>query len=105
MTCAAPSSRDLGERFERLIRAYLTTDPLFAARFSEVWLWQDWPGRAGVADTGIDLVATEREGGVYAIPCKFYDPRTRCRRATSTPPSRPRFVARGHGGPWGRRGR
>ncbi len=21
--------------------AYLTTDPLFAARFSEVWLWQD----------------------------------------------------------------
>lgn len=70
---AATSSRDLGDRFERLMRAYMTTDPLFTERFSEVWLWQDWPGRSGVADTGIDLVAAERDGGVCAIQCKFYD--------------------------------
>jgi len=39
-----------------------------------VWLWQDWPGRASKVDTGIDLVAEEREtGGLTAIQCKFYD--------------------------------
>lgn len=74
LRAAATSSRDLGDRFERLMAEYLRLDPLYAERFSEVWLWQDWPGRSGVADTGIDLVAAERDGGVCAIQCKFYDP-------------------------------
>ena len=40
-----------------------------------VWRWVDWPGRAGKADTGIDLVARERDTGDYtAIQCKFYEP-------------------------------
>ena len=50
-------------------------DPLYVARFSDVWLWQDWPGRKGKTDTGIDLVARERDtGNLVAIQCKFYDP-------------------------------
>ena len=65
--------RELGDRFERLMRAYLTTDPMYAERFEHVWLWQDWPGRGGKADTGIDLVAAESDGGICAIQCKFYD--------------------------------
>lgn len=70
----ALSNRDLGDRFERLMRAYLTVDPLYAERFEQVWLWQDWPERGTQPDTGIDLVAKERSGGFCAIQCKFYEP-------------------------------
>jgi predicted helicase len=69
-----PDNRTRGDAFERLIRTYLRTDPLYAQRFREVWLWQDWPGREGQSDSGIDLVADDGEGGTVAIQCKFYDP-------------------------------
>jgi predicted helicase len=72
---AATSNRDLGDRFERLILQFLKTDPLYQDQFSEVWLWMDFPKRAGEADTGIDLVAEKANGDGYcAIQCKFYDP-------------------------------
>lgn len=71
----ARDTREKGLLFERLTKAYLATDPVWTARFSEVWLWQDWPDRDGKPDTGIDLVARERFGGGYcAIQAKFYDP-------------------------------
>jgi predicted helicase len=38
-----------------------------------VWLWDEWPGRWG-ADTGIDLVAEDHEGHLWAIQAKVYDP-------------------------------
>ena len=70
---AALDPRDQGDKFERLMLAYLTTDPEWTAQFSDVWLWTDWPQRAGRPDTGIDLVAKERDGeGLCAIQCKFY---------------------------------
>ena len=70
----AHSARDLGDRFERLMRGYLLTDPVYASRFREVWLWRDFPFRhsIGVTDTGIDLVAETRDGDYWAIQCKFY---------------------------------
>ena len=72
---AATSNRDLGDRFERLVANYLVTDPLYADKFSDVWLWGEWPGRGNKPDTGIDLVAKERATGDFcAIQCKFYDP-------------------------------
>jgi hypothetical protein len=65
--------RDKGSRFERLIRAYLTSDPEWTSRFSDVWLWSDWPERAVRPDTGIELVAANGDdGGLTAIQCKFY---------------------------------
>jgi predicted helicase len=71
---AAWDERDKGDRFERLIASYLRTDPLYVQKYDEVWRWSDWPDRPGV-DTGIDLVARERETGeLCAIQCKFYDP-------------------------------
>ena len=71
----ARDTREKGLLLERLARAYLTTDPVWTARFEDVWLWQDWPGRNGKVDTGVDLVAKERYGdGVCAIQCKFYAP-------------------------------
>jgi len=72
---AATSEADKGSKFERLMAAYLRTDPTFADQFSDVWLWQEWPGRDGKHDTGIDLVAKDRvSGNLVAVQCKFYDP-------------------------------
>ena len=38
-------------------------------------MWDDWPGRWG-ADAGIDLVAEDHEGHLWAIQAKAYDPAT-----------------------------
>jgi len=75
LRAGALDERDKGDKFERLIRAYLTTDPEWTARFSDVWLWSEWPGRSGQPDTGIDLVAANiNDDGLTAIQCKFYAP-------------------------------
>ncbi len=71
----ARSNRDLGDRFERLICRYLQLDPLYSERFSDVWMWNEWPLKGRVGDVGIDIVAQERSTGEYcAIQCKFYLP-------------------------------
>jgi predicted helicase len=71
----ARDTREKGDLFERLVRAFLRTDPLYSDQYDEVWLWQDWPGRDGKSDTGIDLVARERfTGELCAIQCKFFAP-------------------------------
>ena len=71
----ARSNRDLGDRFERLILAYLQLDPLYVDRFSDAWMWNDFPHKGKVGDVGVDLVAQERATGDYcAIQCKFYLP-------------------------------
>ncbi len=70
---AATGNRDKGDKFERLMVEYFKADPLFADRFSDVWMWIDWPGRGNKPDTGIDIVAKERvDQGYCAIQCKFY---------------------------------
>ena len=72
---AALHKRDMGDKFERLFANYLHTEPYYKDRFSDVWMWTEWPGRGKRVDTGIDLVAQERDGGgLCAIQCKFYDP-------------------------------
>ena len=62
-----------GTQFELLCKWYLQTDPLYAAKLEEVWLWDEWPERWG-ADCGIDLVARDTEGKVWAIQAKCYAP-------------------------------
>ena len=66
--------RDKGSKFERLMRAYFLTDPLYAKDFAKVWLWEEYPDRNGRADIGVDLVAERRDGTRVAIQTKFYDP-------------------------------
>ena len=69
------SEAEKGSRFEKLIVAYLQTAGQYAEQFSDVCLWQDWEGRQGKADTGIDIVATDKlTGELWAIQCKFYSP-------------------------------
>jgi predicted helicase len=71
----ALNNRHLGDCFERLIARYLQLDPLFADRFSNVWMWNEWPMKGKTGDIGIDLVAEERATGEFcAIQCKFYLP-------------------------------
>jgi predicted helicase len=71
----APSTSERGTKFEQLMVRYFELDPLLAQQYDAVWRWIDWPGRNGKTDTGIDLVARERDTGAYtAIQCKFYEP-------------------------------
>ena len=62
------------------MRKYFTEDPVYRDRFANVWLWTEWPAHYpgfDRADTGIDLVAQERDGSGYcAIQCKCYAPGT-----------------------------
>jgi len=37
------TQRGKGTAFERLVRQFLLTDPRYAERFDEVWMWNDWP--------------------------------------------------------------
>ncbi len=68
------SEHDKGSRFERLMQAYLLTDPQYAYLFKRVWLWDEFPGKhdLGSGDTGIDLVALTIDGDYWAIQCKCY---------------------------------
>jgi predicted helicase len=53
----AYDERDKGDRFERLMRAYLLTEPQYAHLYDEVWMWTEYPQRGACRDTGIDLLA------------------------------------------------
>jgi predicted helicase len=68
------SEADKGNRFERLMQAYLLTDPKYALRFNKVWLWKEFPGKLdfGGHDIGIDLVARTTDGEYWAIQCKCF---------------------------------
>jgi predicted helicase len=62
-----------GRQFEQICKWLLTNDPLYHHRVRRVCLWDEWPGRWG-ADAGIDLVVADREGGLWAVQAKAYDP-------------------------------
>ncbi|MEE1651070.1 type ISP restriction/modification enzyme [Brachybacterium sp. J144] len=70
---SASSTADQGTMFERFTQSFLQTDPLWAEQFSKVWMWDQWPEKWG-HDSGIDLVAQRRDGGLTAIQCKFFAP-------------------------------
>lgn len=73
----AKNERDKGDKFERLTKFFLENDTRFSDRFSDVWIWNKFPGNEGRVDTGIDLVAKEKySDGYCAIQCKFYGDKT-----------------------------
>lgn len=85
----AYDERDKGDRFERLMQAYLTVEPQYAQLYDAVWMWTEYPQRGTRKDTGIDLVARSRDTGeLTAIQCKFFDPST-----TVTKPMLDSFLA------------
>ena len=68
------SEREKGGKFERLMRNYLLSSPIYAKTLKTVWMWHDFPFRSqfGGSDLGIDLVAQSYDGEFWAIQCKCY---------------------------------
>jgi predicted helicase len=62
-----------GKQFERICKWFLTNDPVYKHELRRVWLWDEWTGAWG-GDAGIDLVAEDRNGHLWAIQAKAYDP-------------------------------
>lgn len=69
----AADPRVRGRQFEHICRWYLMNDPQYRTALRHVWLWDDWPGRWS-ADAGIDLVAEDHSGRLWAIQAKAYAP-------------------------------
>jgi predicted helicase len=65
-----------GRQFEHICKWFLTNDPVYRHELRNVWHWDEWEGRWG-ADAGIDLVAEDRNGNLWAIQAKAYDPKYR----------------------------
>ncbi len=72
------STKEMGTKFERLIKNWFQTTYLYCNDIAEIWLWNDFPYRAqiGSVDTGIDIVAQTVNGEFWAIQCKFYSDKT-----------------------------
>ncbi len=68
------SNREFGDRFERLVCRFFELDPTYKDRFSNVWMWNEFPKKGAVGDVGVDIVAEERyfPGEYCGIQCKFY---------------------------------
>lgn len=69
------TEREKGAKFERLIKKWFQTDPRYADKLQEIWLWEEFPGKKyfGGKDLGIDLVAKTDLGDYWAIQCKCFD--------------------------------
>ena len=75
----AYSEHDKGTRFEVLMKNFLKTYPIYSGKFSEVWLWNEFPFRTdfGGKDLGIDIVTETVDGEYWAVQCKCYAETTR----------------------------
>ena len=62
-----------GKQFERFVKWFLKNDPEWSTQVDEVWSWDEWPERWG-ADKGIDLIFRHRNGELWAVQAKCYDP-------------------------------
>ncbi|MEK5753147.1 type ISP restriction/modification enzyme [Acinetobacter variabilis] len=71
----AKSEREKGTYFELLCIKYFENEPAYADLFTKVQPYTEWAKEQGLTgkDTGIDLVATDKDGGFCAIQCKLYD--------------------------------
>jgi superfamily II DNA or RNA helicase len=68
-----PDPRVRGNQFEHVCKWFLTNDPTYKSTLRRVWLWDEWSGRWG-GDAGIDLVAEDYAGRLWAIQSKAYSP-------------------------------
>ena len=68
-----PDPRVRGTQFEHVCKWFLTNDPTYKNTLRRVWLWSEWTGRWG-GDAGIDLVAEDHDGRLWAIQAKAYAP-------------------------------
>ncbi|WP_180126738.1 MULTISPECIES: type ISP restriction/modification enzyme [unclassified Acinetobacter] len=71
----AKTEREKGTYFELLCIKYFEHEPFYADLFAAVQTYTEWAKEQGLSgkDTGIDLVATTKDGEFHAIQCKLYD--------------------------------
>ena len=71
----ARTEREKGTYFELLCIKYFLNEPFYADLYADVQPYTDWAQAQGLTgkDTGIDLVATTKDGELHAIQCKLYD--------------------------------
>jgi predicted helicase len=67
------SQHEKGDRFERLMQAYLRADPMFVERFEDVWLWSQWPDNRGKAE--LDVLLARTASGLRDRHTRHPDPR------------------------------
>lgn len=72
---AAQTEREKGNYFEQLCIQYFKHEPFYVDLFRTVQTYSEWAKEQGLTgkDTGIDLVATTKDGEFQAIQCKLYD--------------------------------
>ncbi|MBR1860097.1 MAG: DEAD/DEAH box helicase [Selenomonadaceae bacterium] len=61
--------------FEKMMKRFMQTYPVYLDKFSDVWIWQDFPYNQDFSDivnSGIDLVAKTHSGEFWAIHCRSY---------------------------------
>lgn len=63
-----------GKQFEQFVKWFLINDPLWSTQVDIVWLWDEYPQRWG-SDCGIDLVFKHKDGQIWAVQAKCYDPK------------------------------
>ena len=61
-----------GHQFERIAKWFLINDPAHKSLLRRVWLWKDWLHRWSDLEAGIDIVAEDFDGKLWAVQCKAY---------------------------------
>ncbi len=72
LSSLSPDALTRGKQFERLVKWWLTQDPIWSRKITNVWLWDEWPDYPG-RDIGIDLVAEMTDGTLCAVQAKCFD--------------------------------
>ena len=73
-TRAGPNHAELGRQFEQLAIFFLRHDAQWRDTFSQVETWGQWRRKQGQSeqDTGIDIVAIDKDGDHWAIQAKCF---------------------------------
>ena len=61
-----------GHQFERIAKWFLINDPTYKSLLRRVWLWKEWRDRWSDLEAGIDIVAEDFDGRLWAVQCKAY---------------------------------
>ena len=72
LSSMSPDPLTRGMEFERLVKWWLTQDPIWSRKIKNVWLWDEWPEYPG-RNIGIDLVDEMTDGTLCAVQAKCFD--------------------------------
>ena len=72
------SDYERGKNFERLMKNFLLTYPVYLGTISKVYFWNEFSDEI---DLGIDLVAETVDKKFWAVQCKFYSESTPINKA------------------------